>query len=171
MTNKYKFYVMIVMITLFGCSGSVQNQKNKSGMYINSDNPKFQARDISRKITYQFSDTAQVALWDTINHFPMANMTSPTAVNKVSPEYPSIAIRAGLEGKILVKVQIGKDGNPIKVIVLLASAELFVAPVRDAAKQWKFNPPLKDGQPQEFWATLDFNFIFSNGTAKVILPE
>jgi len=168
--KKYIIAVYFVVISIIiGCSSS--NQNINRNPYQTTENEKFRPSIISRNITYQYADTGNVAGWDTTNHLPQANTTSPAVINKITPEFPEIAKHAVIEGKVLVKVHVGKDGAPIKVISLLVGVELFEKPVHDAVMKWKFIPPIKNDQPQEFWAVLEFNFVFINGVPTVIVPN
>jgi outer membrane biosynthesis protein TonB len=59
----------------------------------------------------------------------------PQPVKKVAAEYPELAMRSGLEGRVVVKIWIDKEGKPNQVVVLQSDAEIFNEPAVEAAKQ------------------------------------
>lgn len=72
-------------------------------------------------------------------------------------EYPGLAIEAGIEGKVTVKVLVGPDGNVIK-IGSLSGPEVFHSEVKDKAKQLQFTPGLQSNKPVKVWINVPFNF-------------
>ncbi|MCU0411270.1 MAG: TonB family protein, partial [Bacteroidetes bacterium] len=71
----------------------------------------------------------------------------PTVVKKIDPKYPEIALRAGLEGNVYVKVWVDKEGKVRKVVVLKSDAEIFNEAAIEAAKQWVFTPAVMQKGP------------------------
>ncbi len=49
----------------------------------------------------------------------------PQIVNEVIPKYPELAQRAGIEGRVIVKIWVDKDGKPHKAVVLKSDADIF----------------------------------------------
>lgn len=83
----------------------------------------------------------------------------PTVIKRVEPIYPELARKAGIEGKVFVKVWIDKHGKVKDVIVLKSTVELFNQAAIDAAKQWEFTPAMMKLGPVDVWSTLTFNFM------------
>lgn len=85
----------------------------------------------------------------------------PEAVNlsqvQSSMKYPDIAIQANIEGRVTVKVLVGKDGNVIKV-GSLSGPDVFHEEVRDKVRDLQFTPGLQNGKPVKVWVTVPFNF-------------
>jgi len=71
--------------------------------------------------------------------------------------YPGLAVEAGIEGKVTVKVLVGPDGNVIK-IGSLSGPEVFHSEVKDKAKQLQFTPGLQSNKPVKVWISVPFNF-------------
>jgi protein TonB len=82
----------------------------------------------------------------------------PTVVRKIEPKYPEIALRAGLEGNVFVKVWVDKEGKVRKVVVLKSDAEIFNEAAQDAAKQWIFTPAVMQKGPVSVWVSIPFRF-------------
>jgi TonB family protein len=54
--------------------------------------------------------------------------------------YPEEALKQGVEGTVLVTIDVDSKGFVTKVVPVSGPPELFQAAI-DSAKQWKFNPP------------------------------
>jgi TonB family protein len=62
-------------------------------------------------------------------------------VTQVRPEYPAIALKAGLEGKVILQIVIDEEGNVIQADVILAQPPgVFEDAAIKAIRQWKFKP-------------------------------
>ena len=73
--------------------------------------------------------------------------------------YPEKAKRAGLEGKVMFSILIGKDGNVRKINIDHADYDVFRQPVIDAMQKVKFIPAKGlDGKPMMVWYTQTINF-------------
>ena len=66
------------------------------------------------------------------------------------PEYPARARRLGKEGKVGLELTIDEKGNVLKVDVIEATDQMFVANAVSAAKRWRFRPYKKNGVPVPF---------------------
>lgn len=85
----------------------------------------------------------------------------PVVVKKVEPKYPELAMRAGLEGKVWVKIWVDKEGKPKQVIVLKSDAEIFNEPSVEAAKQFVFTPAYMNNGPVSVWVSVPFKFTLT----------
>jgi TonB family protein len=63
------------------------------------------------------------------------------------PEYPARARRLGKEGKVDIELTIDEKGKVMKVDIIKATDQMFVATSVSAAKRWRFQPYKKDGVP------------------------
>jgi TonB family protein len=86
---------------------------------------------------------------------------APRLIHKVEPEYSQEARDAGLEGAVVLGVEVGTDGlaHDIRVLRRLGMGldEKAVATVRS----WKFEPGTRDGKPVAVPATIEMNFRLS----------
>ena len=82
----------------------------------------------------------------------------PTVVKKVEPKYPDLALRAGLEGNVFVKVWVDKEGKVRKVVLLKSDAPIFEEAATTAAKQWIFTPAVMQKGPVSVWVSIPFRF-------------
>lgn len=82
----------------------------------------------------------------------------PVPIKKIEPKYPELAMRAGLEGKVWVKIWVDKEGRPKQVVILKSDAEIFNEPAVEAAKQWVFTPAYMNNGPVAVWVSIPFRF-------------
>ncbi|MBI5472428.1 MAG: energy transducer TonB [Ignavibacteriae bacterium] len=79
-------------------------------------------------------------------------------LRKVLPKYPELAIRAGLEGTVWVKLWIGRDGIVKQALVVKSDAEIFDDASLDAARRLVFTAPLCMGKAVSVWATIPIKY-------------
>jgi TonB family protein len=77
--------------------------------------------------------------------------------DKVQPNYPEQAIRAGLQGPVVLQAWIGRDGKIIDLKMIRGSLLLGQAACK-AVKQWRYKPYLLNGEAVEAqtYVTVDF---------------
>ena len=85
----------------------------------------------------------------------------PVAVRMIQPAYPVEAIRAGIEGKVIVKMWVDKEGKVRQVEILRSAADILNEPVVEAAKQWVFTPAYMNNGPVSVWVSIPFNFVLA----------
>ena len=87
----------------------------------------------------------------------------PQVVHQAIPKYPELAQRAGIEGKVIVKVWVDKNGNPRQAIVLKSSAEILNQSAVDAAMAYRFTLAIMNKGPVSIWITIPFEFKLKQG--------
>jgi TonB family protein len=107
------------------------------------------------------------SVYETSQHGTM-HPTKPVAVrpdimekqliSKVTPTYPPIAKKAHVEGTVVLKALIGKDGS-MKSLVVLSGPAMLQNSALDAVRQWKYKPYLLNGEPVE--VTTKVNIVYS----------
>ena len=87
------------------------------------------------------------------------NVQATRLLKQTRPVYPADAQAAGIEGTVLLRAIISKDGTLLNLSSISQSAdpELVQAAI-DAAKQWRYQPTLLNGQPVEVITTITVNF-------------
>jgi len=83
---------------------------------------------------------------------------APKAITQVQPSYPEIAMKAGMEGTVYVKIWVDKEGKPKKATVLKSDAEIFNDPAIQAAMKWVFSPAMMNNGPVAVNVTIPFRF-------------
>jgi len=82
----------------------------------------------------------------------------PELVVQAQPEYPEIARRAGITGKVYVKVLIDKEGKPKKAVIIKSDAEVFNDVSIAAAMKCVFTPAIQNNKPVSVWIVIPYKF-------------
>ncbi|HJQ96989.1 MAG TPA: energy transducer TonB [Candidatus Polarisedimenticolaceae bacterium] len=86
-------------------------------------------------------------------------MVRPVLLHKVQPDYPNVARRIRLEGRVTVQAVIGLDGSVESVEILRSSSPLFEDAALDAVKQWTYRPATMGGQPVRVYFVVEVGFV------------
>ena len=76
---------------------------------------------------------------------------------RVNPKYPPDAREQHIQGVVVLKVDIDKDGNVSNVELISGHPALAQAAI-DAVRQWKYKPYLLNGTPVEVETQVQVNF-------------
>lgn len=85
----------------------------------------------------------------------------PLAYDDASPpRYPRDAARLGLEGTVLLRVQVDASGNVLNVDIEQGSGvrELDQAAQRHVKRHWRFHPAMQNGRAVAAWALVPISF-------------
>ncbi len=85
-------------------------------------------------------------------------------VSRCAPRYTDEARGAGLEGTVVLYVELYPDGRAHDVKVLKGLGTGLDERAVDAVKQWRFSPGIKDGKPIVAPATVEVNFRLDDKT-------
>jgi periplasmic protein TonB len=74
--------------------------------------------------------------------------SAPVAIDTPAPRYPPEALRRGVSGEVLLRIEVDADGRPhaMDIVRSSGSRELDRAALV-AARGWRFRPALRDGRP------------------------
>jgi TonB family protein len=89
-----------------------------------------------------------------------SGVAASNVVHKVNPEYPVDARRAGIDGTVVMKVVIDKEGVPQEVTVVSGPLSLADEAVK-TVKQWRYKPYILNGEPVEVETTVQMNFTLN----------
>jgi TonB family protein len=78
-------------------------------------------------------------------------------LDKVQPSYPEQALKAGLQGAVVLQAWIGKDGS-IRDLKLVDGSLLLGRAAVKAVKQWRYKPYLRNGVAVEAETYVTVNF-------------
>lgn len=97
----------------------------------------------------------------------LTRVRMPKCIRKVEPVYPSAAIEAHVQGKVVIDAATDSEGNVVETAVVSGNPLLAEAAV-EAVKQWKYNPYLVNNKPMPvvFSVTLDFRLEMTEGPGK-----
>jgi TonB family protein len=81
----------------------------------------------------------------------------PKLIKKVNPEYPKDALKAGIQGKVVIEATTGKKGKVVEAKVIDGHPLLNKAALK-ALKQWEYEPYIIDGQKKAVKFTVVMKF-------------
>lgn len=90
----------------------------------------------------------------------VSRMMEGNLVRRVDPPYPAIAKAAGVQGAVMIKAIISRDGTIERAELLSGPAILTNAAMR-AVRQWKYRPYYLNGEPVEVETQITVNFVLS----------
>ncbi|PKL82545.1 MAG: hypothetical protein CVV24_09565 [Ignavibacteriae bacterium HGW-Ignavibacteriae-3] len=118
---------------------------------------------IAFKLSVEKTESTGTNTTNTDNEEPDINAfiqyeKTPELVKAETPAYPEIAKKAGIEGKVFVKVLVDKEGSPKKAIVIKSESQLFNQSAVDAALKSEFTPAMQGGKAIAVWIVLPYKF-------------
>jgi len=82
----------------------------------------------------------------------------PVLVERPQPVYPELAQMAKIEGTVIVKVLVGKDGKVKDAIIGKGVNGILDQAALDAAKNAVFRPAMQNKKPVAVWVAIPFKF-------------
>ncbi|MFB6375341.1 MAG: energy transducer TonB, partial [Bradymonadaceae bacterium] len=83
----------------------------------------------------------------------------PQPVRRVYPELPRRLVEKQIEGRVVVRALIDKEGQVERVeIVESKPPDVFDQHVLEAVRRWQFQPASYEGKSVKTWIELPFNF-------------
>ena len=80
-------------------------------------------------------------------------------LNNPAPEYPLLARRRGLEGSVLLHVQVLSDGNSATVNVKMSSGHVLLDKSAQATvRRWRFMPAMQGNEAVSAWVEVPIVF-------------
>ncbi len=91
---------------------------------------------------------------------PGSGVTTPRILREVKPQYTADALRAKIQGTVMVDAVVLPDGTVGRVEVVKSLDSVFGLDQEaiKAAKQWRFAPGLKQGVPVPVLVTIELTF-------------
>lgn len=88
-------------------------------------------------------------------------VTKGLLIHRVEPPYPTLARAARVQGDVVLKAIIDKNGD-IQDLQLISGHPMLVPAAIAAVKQWRYKPYLLNGQPVEVETTITVIFTLSS---------
>ena len=97
---------------------------------------------------------------DPIGVYPAvpAGGTQPQVVRRVNPSYPRAARSNGIEGIVVIRAIVRRDGRADEVEILRDLPMGLGAAARDAVSQWRFLPATYKGEPIDVYYSVTVRF-------------
>lgn len=93
--------------------------------------------------------------------FQAGEITAPRLVFSPPPEYPPMALRLGIRGKVEVEMVVDENGSVESVRIISSSNRIFDDAVLRTVRTWRFTPPVdRRGQSVAVYykRTIAFSF-------------
>lgn len=78
--------------------------------------------------------------------------------HRVSPEYPVMARQMRIEGPVLIRAIISREGS-IEMAQVVSGHPLLTQAALQAVRQWKYRPYVLNGEPVEVETEITVNFV------------
>jgi protein TonB len=82
----------------------------------------------------------------------------PHLVEGPAPVYPQLAREAQIEGTVIVRVLVGKDGKVKETLLVRSAHDLLDRAALAATRDYVFTPAVQNGRPVAVWVSIPFRF-------------
>jgi protein TonB len=90
----------------------------------------------------------------------ISTMMEGNLIHRVQPAYPPIAKAAGIQGTVVLRAIISKEGT-IENLAVQSGHPLLVKAALEAVSQWRYRPYLLNGDPLEVETQVTVNFVLN----------
>jgi len=95
-------------------------------------------------------------------HPPISRMMEGNIILRIQPNYPSIAKQARIQGEVLLRAMISRDGT-IENLQVLSGHPMLAHAAVEAVRQWRYRPYVLNGEPVEVETEVTVKFVLSGG--------
>lgn len=85
-------------------------------------------------------------------------MMEGNLIHRVEPQYPAIAKQIRLQGSVIIRAMISREGA-IERTEVVSGPSLLARAAVDAVNQWKYRPYYLNGEPIEVETQITVNFV------------
>jgi TonB family protein len=86
------------------------------------------------------------------------DVAAPKLLNRVEPSYPQAARKARIDGVVVLEATLTASGDVTDIAVLKSVHPLLDAAAVRAARQWRYSPATKNGNPVSVYLTVTMTF-------------
>jgi periplasmic protein TonB len=97
-----------------------------------------------------------------VQHVRVSHMMEGNLIHRVQPVYPPLARQARVQGTVVLRAIISRDGR-IENLQVLSGHPMLVPAALDAVRQWRYQPYVLNDQPVEVETQITVNFSLSGG--------
>jgi protein TonB len=90
----------------------------------------------------------------------VSRMMEGNLIQRVQPLYPPLAKQAHIQGRVILRAVISRNGM-IENLQVLSGHPMLVQAAIDAVKQWRYRPYSLNGEPVEVETQVTVNFVLS----------
>jgi len=92
----------------------------------------------------------------------ISRMMEGNLIYRVQPQYPLLARQARVQGIVVLRAMISREGK-IEHLQVLSGPALLVKSALDAVQQWRYRPYYLNNEPVEVETQVTVNFTLSGG--------
>lgn len=81
----------------------------------------------------------------------------PSQIHTVTPEYPSLAREAGVDGTVVLWALVGIDGS-VEEVRVQKSIPMLDDAAKEALRRWRFTPARTNGHAVRVWVSVPVRF-------------
>jgi protein TonB len=85
-------------------------------------------------------------------------ITQPALIKRVEPEYPALAVKARIQGVVILEATVNEEGNVTDVKLLRSANPLLDREAIIALRQWRYSPVVLNGVRVPFILTVTLSF-------------
>lgn len=100
---------------------------------------------------------------------PGNGVSAPRLIRDVKPQYTADAMRRKVNGGVLLRCVVDRDGVPTRLEIINALDDELDRASMETLKQWRFEPGRKNGEA--VLVQIDVTMAFSTGTDKTTGAE
>ncbi len=97
-----------------------------------------------------------------VRHPPVSHMMEGNLIYRVQPRYPALAIQARIQGQVVLRAMISREGA-IENLQVLSGPGMLAPAALDAVRQWRYRPYVLNGEPVEVETQVTVNFVLGGG--------
>lgn len=98
----------------------------------------------------------------TVQHVRVSHMMEGNLVHRVQPVYPPLARQARIQGTVVLRAIISREGK-IENLQVLSGHPMLVPAAIEAVRQWRYQPYVLNDQPVEVETQITVNFSLAGG--------
>jgi periplasmic protein TonB len=97
-----------------------------------------------------------------VHHPPVSRMMEGNLVYRVQPDYPPLARQVRVQGLVVLRAMISRQGT-IEDLQVMSGHPMLVKAAVEAVRQWRYRPYELNGEPVEVETEVKVNFVLSGG--------
>ncbi len=97
-----------------------------------------------------------------VRHPPISHMMEGNLIYRVQPNYPVLARQARIQGQVVLRAIISREGA-IENLQVLSGHPMLAPAAVDAVRQWRYRPYVLNGEPVAVETQVTVNFVLGGG--------
>jgi periplasmic protein TonB len=97
-----------------------------------------------------------------IHHPAVSRMMEGNLIHRVQPDYPVLARQVRVQGQVVLRAMISREGA-IENLQVVSGHPMLIPAAVAAVRQWRYRPYVLNGEPVEVETEVKVNFVLSGG--------